>query len=193
MGLLLGLALAILLILAVYFRLRTAQHAQGALPAQIMLDMEARHRAVLSDLHTGLAQTVQGVLVVFQASRTDGVLDHKYVQTLSIQIERALQDANVCFHADQHCLASLRGAKRVIKTFSCAARKCSFTEAHASAWQGRNNARMCAAQHFGCLLDMQYGKFEQTGSAGQQRRIQNDAIENLAWHRIAQTLLQVEH
>ena len=73
-GFLAALALILMLVLAIFFRTRSAQQAQAALPAQIMLDMETRHRAVLSDLHTGLDQQsdrMQTRLTELQVAQTE--------------------------------------------------------------------------------------------------------------------------
>ena len=55
-GLIVALALILVLVLAIYIRALAVHKAQAAMPVQLLLDMETRHRAVLSDLHTGLAQ-----------------------------------------------------------------------------------------------------------------------------------------
>ena len=55
-GLIVALALILVLVLAIYIRALAVHKAQAAMPAQLLQDMETRHRAVLSDLHTGLAQ-----------------------------------------------------------------------------------------------------------------------------------------
>ena len=83
-GFLLGLSLILLLVLAVYFRLRAGQNAQTALPAQIMLDMETRHRAVLSDLHAGLAQQsdrMQTRLTELQIAQTERLAETRETVT----------------------------------------------------------------------------------------------------------------
>ena len=84
MGLLLGLAVLILLVLAVYLRLRAGQNAQAALPAQIMLDMETRHRAVLADLHAGLTQQsdrMQTRLTELQIAQTERLAETRETVT----------------------------------------------------------------------------------------------------------------
>jgi DNA recombination protein RmuC len=55
-GLILGLALLAVLTGVLLRRLRALQRGQGGLPALLTQDMETRHRAVLADLHAGLAQ-----------------------------------------------------------------------------------------------------------------------------------------
>ncbi len=55
-SLLTGLAVLILLMLRLLQRLGTLRHEQAGLPALLTQDMEARHRAVLTDLHAGLSQ-----------------------------------------------------------------------------------------------------------------------------------------
>lgn len=84
LGVLLGLAVLILLVLLVYFRVRAAQVAQAALPAQIVLDMEVRHRAVLADLHAGLTQQsdrVQTRLMELQVSQTERLAETRETVT----------------------------------------------------------------------------------------------------------------
>ena len=51
-----GLALILLLGLALFWQVRLQQRTQADLPALLAQDMEARHRAVLTDLHAGLSQ-----------------------------------------------------------------------------------------------------------------------------------------
>ncbi len=71
----LAIALALLLILAAFLLLRLSaiSRAQQDLPALFGRDMETRHRAVLSDLHSGLAQQsdrMQSSLTELQVSQT---------------------------------------------------------------------------------------------------------------------------
>ena len=83
-GFLAALALILLLVLAIFFRTRSAQQAQAALPAQIMLDMETRHRAVLSDLHTGLGQQsdrMQTRLTELQVAQTERLAETRATVT----------------------------------------------------------------------------------------------------------------
>ncbi len=55
-GLLAGLAVLVLMLAFLLLRLGTLRREQQALPPRMMQDMETRHRAVLADLHAGLAQ-----------------------------------------------------------------------------------------------------------------------------------------
>ena len=55
-GLFLGLATLIAMLVFLLLRLAALQRKQAELPALLALDMESRHRAVLTDLHTGLSQ-----------------------------------------------------------------------------------------------------------------------------------------
>ena len=83
-GFLAALVLILLLVLAIFFRTRSAQQAQAALPAQIMLDMETRHRAVLSDLHTGLGQQsdrMQTRLTELQVAQTERLAETRATVT----------------------------------------------------------------------------------------------------------------
>jgi len=71
----LAIALALLLILAAFLLLRLSalSRAQQDFPALFGQDMETRHRAVLSDLHSGLAQQsdrMQSSLTELQLSQT---------------------------------------------------------------------------------------------------------------------------
>jgi DNA recombination protein RmuC len=74
-GLLIGLATLILVTIFLLLRIHALRREQGGLPALLTQDMEARHRAVLTDLHTGLSlqsdrmQTQLSALQVAQAER----------------------------------------------------------------------------------------------------------------------------
>lgn len=84
LALLLGLILLLALGVAIYLRLRSNQQAQANLPAQIMLDLEARHRAVLSDLHAGLAQQsdrMQARLTELQVAQTERLAETRETVT----------------------------------------------------------------------------------------------------------------
>ena len=84
MSLLLGLVVVFILGIAIYLRLRAQQHAQVDLPAQIMLDMEARHRAVLADLHAGLTQQsdrLQARLTELQIAQTERLAETRETVT----------------------------------------------------------------------------------------------------------------
>jgi DNA recombination protein RmuC len=76
--LLAGLAFALLL------RLGALHREQAGLPALLTQDMEARHRAVLADLHTGLAQQsdrVQAQLAALQVAQTERLADTRETVT----------------------------------------------------------------------------------------------------------------
>lgn len=77
-GLLAGLAALLVATILLLLRLQALQRAQQALPAQLVQDMEARHRAVLTDLHTGLTQQsdrMQGLLASLQVAQTERLAD----------------------------------------------------------------------------------------------------------------------
>jgi len=74
-GLFAGLAALVLLTVFLLLRMRALQREQAGLPALLAQDMEARHRAVLTDLHAGLSQqsdrmqTQLAALQIAQAER----------------------------------------------------------------------------------------------------------------------------
>lgn len=74
-GLFAGLSVLALLTVSLLLRLRALQREQAGLPALLAQDMEARHRAVLTDLHAGLSQqtdrmqTQLAALQIAQAER----------------------------------------------------------------------------------------------------------------------------
>jgi len=74
-GLFAGLSVLALLTISLLLRLRALQREQAGLPALLAQDMEARHRAVLTDLHAGLSQqsdrmqTQLAALQIAQAER----------------------------------------------------------------------------------------------------------------------------
>ncbi|MDO9219738.1 MAG: DNA recombination protein RmuC [Thiobacillus sp.] len=74
-GLFVSLATLILMLVLLLLRLGALQREQAGLPALLAQDMEARHRAVLTDLHAGLAQqsdrmqTQLAALQIAQAER----------------------------------------------------------------------------------------------------------------------------
>ncbi|HRK78602.1 MAG TPA: DNA recombination protein RmuC [Thiobacillus sp.] len=74
-GLFAGLCVLALLTISLLLRLRALQREQAGLPALLAQDMEARHRAVLTDLHAGLSQqsdrmqTQLATLQIAQAER----------------------------------------------------------------------------------------------------------------------------
>ncbi len=70
-GLLIGLAALLVIAILLLVRLQ-------ALPARLMQDMEARHRAVLTDLHAGLTQQsdrMQALLASLQVAQTERLAD----------------------------------------------------------------------------------------------------------------------
>ncbi|MFN3543768.1 MAG: DNA recombination protein RmuC [Thiobacillus sp.] len=78
MGLFAGLAVLLVVTVLLLLRLQALQRAQETLPAQLVQDMEARHRAVLTDLHAGLTQQsdrVQGLLASLQVAQTERLAD----------------------------------------------------------------------------------------------------------------------
>jgi DNA recombination protein RmuC len=66
-GILVGLAVLILMIAFLLLRLGVLRQAQLGLPALLAQDMEARHRAVLTDLHTGLTHQSDRMQTQFAA------------------------------------------------------------------------------------------------------------------------------
>ena len=77
-GLLIGLATLLVLAVFLLVRLQAVRHEQQALPARLVQDMEARHRAVLGDLHAGLTQQsdrMQGLLASLQVAQTERLAD----------------------------------------------------------------------------------------------------------------------
>ena len=71
-GLLTGLVLLAVLLLILLLRLNALRREQSGLPALLAQDMETRHRAVLTDLHTGLSQQsdrMQTQLAALQVAR----------------------------------------------------------------------------------------------------------------------------
>ncbi|MFP5403066.1 MAG: DNA recombination protein RmuC [Gammaproteobacteria bacterium] len=77
-GLLAGLAALLVVTILLLVRLQALQRAQQGLPAQLVQDMEARHRAVLADLHAGLTQQsdrLQGLLASLQVAQTERLAD----------------------------------------------------------------------------------------------------------------------
>jgi DNA recombination protein RmuC len=66
-GILVGLAVLILMIAFLLLRLGVLRQAQLGLPALLAQDMETRHRAVLTDLHTGLTQQSDRMQTQFAA------------------------------------------------------------------------------------------------------------------------------
>ncbi len=79
-----GLALILLLGLALFRQVRQQQHLQSGLPALLTQDMEARHRAVLTDLHTGLSQQsdrMQSQLSALQVAQAERLAETRETVT----------------------------------------------------------------------------------------------------------------
>jgi DNA recombination protein RmuC len=99
-ALLVGLVLLLLLGLALLWHVRLQQRTQSALPALLVQDMEARHRAVLTDLHTGLSQqsdrmqTQLSALQVAQAERlaeTRETVTGQFGQFQTVMLEKLIE------------------------------------------------------------------------------------------------------
>lgn len=72
------------LILLLLQRLQALRRDQAGLPAQLMQDMEARHRAVLADLHGGLTQQsdrMQSQLAALQVAQTERLAETRETVT----------------------------------------------------------------------------------------------------------------
>ncbi|ODU41861.1 MAG: hypothetical protein ABS92_10945 [Thiobacillus sp. SCN 63-374] len=83
-GLFAGLAVLALLTVSLLLRLRALQREQTGLPALLAQDMEARHRAVLTDLHTGLStqsDRMQAQLSALQIAQTERLADTRETVT----------------------------------------------------------------------------------------------------------------
>ena len=83
-ALLAGLFLLLLLGLALLWHLRIQQRTQSALPALMAQDMEIRHRAVLTDLHTGLthqSDRMQIQLSALQVAQTERLAETRETVT----------------------------------------------------------------------------------------------------------------
>ncbi|MFP5382129.1 MAG: DNA recombination protein RmuC [Gammaproteobacteria bacterium] len=77
-ALFIGLAVLILLAVLLLLRLGALRREQTGLPALLTQDMDARHRAVLTDLHAGLAQQsdrMQSQLSALQVAQTERLAD----------------------------------------------------------------------------------------------------------------------
>lgn len=77
-GLLIGLTALLAVSVILLVRLQALRRDQQALPAQLVQDMEARHRAVLNDLHGGLTQQsdrMQAQLAALQVAQTERLAD----------------------------------------------------------------------------------------------------------------------
>ena len=83
-GLLAGLAALILMIAVLLLRLGALRREQLELPALLAQDMEARHRAVLNDLHAGLSQQsdrMQTQLASLQVAQTERLAETRETVT----------------------------------------------------------------------------------------------------------------
>jgi len=83
-ALFIGLAVLILLAVVLLLRLGALRREQTGLPALLTQDMDARHRAVLTDLHAGLAQQsdrMQGQLAALQIAQTERLAETRATVT----------------------------------------------------------------------------------------------------------------
>ncbi|KAB2318168.1 DNA recombination protein RmuC [Betaproteobacteria bacterium SCN1] len=83
-GLLLGLGLLVVLALVLLLRLQALRRGQTDLPARLTQDMEARHRAVLTDLHASLTQQsdrMQAQLAGLQVAQTERLAETRETVT----------------------------------------------------------------------------------------------------------------
>ncbi len=83
-ALFIGLAVLILLAVLLLLRIHALRREQTGLPALLIQDMEARHRAVLTDLHTGLAQQsdrMQSQLAALQIAQTERLAETRATVT----------------------------------------------------------------------------------------------------------------
>ncbi len=83
-GLFLGLLLLILSVMLLLLRIRALRREQHDLPALLTQDMEQRHRAVLTDLHAGLAQQsdrMQSQLAALQIAQTERLAETRETVT----------------------------------------------------------------------------------------------------------------
>ena len=83
-GLIIGLALLVLLAVVLILRVQALRREQLALPALLTQDMEARHRAVLTDLHTGLSlqsDRMQAQLSSLQIAQTERLAETRETVT----------------------------------------------------------------------------------------------------------------
>ncbi len=99
-GLLVGLAILVLMITFLLLRLGTLRREQLGLPALLAQDMEARHRAVLTDLHAGLAQQsdrMQTQLASLQVAQTERLAETRetvtgqFAQFQSTMLEKLIE------------------------------------------------------------------------------------------------------
>ncbi|MFP5381706.1 MAG: DNA recombination protein RmuC [Gammaproteobacteria bacterium] len=107
--LLAGLVLLLILVLATLWQMRRQQHAQSMLPAFLTQDMEARHRAVLTDLHAGLLQQsdrMQTQLSSLQIAQTERLAETRetvtgqFGQFQAAMLEKLMEQGR----AEQHLL-----------------------------------------------------------------------------------------
>jgi DNA recombination protein RmuC len=83
-ALFIGLAVLILLAVLLLLRLAALRREQTGLPALMTQDMDARHRAVLTDLHAGLAQQsdrMQSQLAALQIAQTERLAETRATVT----------------------------------------------------------------------------------------------------------------
>ena len=83
-GLFAGLVVLVLLTVFLLLRLRALQQEQAGLPALLAQDMEARHRAVLTDLHAGLTQQsdrIQNQLSALQIAQAERLAETRETVT----------------------------------------------------------------------------------------------------------------
>ena len=83
-GLLVGLAILVLLLVVLLLRFNALRREQLGLPALLAQDMEARHRAVLTDLHTGLFQQsdrMQAQLATLQVAQAERLAETRETVT----------------------------------------------------------------------------------------------------------------
>jgi DNA recombination protein RmuC len=83
-GLFIGLAVLILVTVFLLLRIHALRREQQGLPALLTQDMEARHRAVLTDLHAGLSQQsdrMQGQLATLQIAQTERLAETRATVT----------------------------------------------------------------------------------------------------------------
>ena len=83
-GLLLGLATLIVITVLLLLRIHALRREQTGLPALLTQDMEARHRAVLTDLHAGLAaqsDRMQSQLSALQVAQTERLAETRATVT----------------------------------------------------------------------------------------------------------------
>ncbi len=83
-GLILGLVLLTILAVVLVLRVQALRREQLTLPALLTQDMEARHRAVLTDLHAGLSQQsdrMQSQLSALQVAQTERLAETRETVT----------------------------------------------------------------------------------------------------------------